>query len=143
VRDAYRRLHDAVSSGRRTLTVFEYRCDSPIAERHMRMSISAVTDREGVAAVLYQSQMLAAVPRPPLRLFAQELRAPRADPDTARPDVLLCAFCHRVAWPLDADRARRRWIDATEYYRRGGPSDVVVTDSICHACARHVVTPNV
>ncbi len=42
VQTAFRCLHGAVSAGRRSQTVFEFRCNSPIAERHMRMSISAV-----------------------------------------------------------------------------------------------------
>jgi hypothetical protein len=143
VRDAYRRLHDAVSSGRRAVTVFEYRCDAPIAERHMRMSITAVGGEAGVAAVLYQSQMLAEATRPPLRLFARELRLSNQKAAAAIPCVRLCSFCQRVGWPLEADGTRPRWIDATDYYRRGGPADVTVVDTVCPSCTRHVVLPHV
>jgi hypothetical protein len=143
VRDAYRRLHDAVSSGRRAMTVFEYRCDAPIAERHMRMSITAVHGESGVAAVLYQSQLLAEATRPPLRLFSRELRVSEQRAAAAIPCVRLCSFCQRVGWPLEADGTRPRWIDATDYYRRGGPADVTVVDTVCPSCTRHVVLPHV
>jgi hypothetical protein len=141
--DAYRRLHAALISGRRAETVFEYRCDSPIAERHMRMSITAVAGEAGVAAVLYQSQMLAEVTRPALRLFSRDLRASRRQVSEPRRMVLLCSFCQRVAWPIGSNGKTRRWIDATEYYRLGGPSDVTVSDSVCRECAKQVVAPNV
>jgi hypothetical protein len=135
VRDAYKHLHAAVSSGRRMASVFEYRCDSPIAERRMRMSITAVSDEAGVAAVLYQSQMLTETMRPPLRLFSRESRAV-GDPQTAAlPMVAMCSFCHRVEWPLGSEPGPRRWINPTDYYRRGGLSDVSVTHGICPTCA--------
>jgi hypothetical protein len=135
VRDMYQRLHAAVGSGRRVASVFEYRCDSPIAERRMRMSISAVTDETGTAAVLYQSQLLTETIRPPLRLFARELRAAKDKSASSLPMVALCSFCHRVEWPVGTAPGARRWIDPTDYYRRGGSSDVSVTHGICPACA--------
>lgn len=135
VRDTYQRLHTAVSSGRHVASVFEYRCDSPIAERRMRMSITAVTDQTGVAAVLYQSQMLSEAMRPPLRLFARKSRAARDIDAASLPMVAMCSFCHRVEWPVGPQPGPRRWIDPTDYYRRGGASDVSVTHGICPACA--------
>jgi len=143
LRDTYRRLHAAVVTGRRSETVFEYRCDSPIAERHMRMSITAVTGDGGVAAVLYQSQMLAEVRRLPLPLFSTDLRASLQRPPAPDRRVTLCAFCQRVAWPPGSDDTARRWISAADYYRRGGPPDVAVSDGVCPACTARVVTPNV
>ena len=143
VRDAYARMHAAVVAGRRAETVFEYRCDSPIAERHMRMSITPVAGDNGIAAVLYQSQMLAEVRRLPMPLFSTDLRASLQRP--AAPDrvVALCSFCQRVAWPPGPEQKTRRWISAADYYRRGGPSDGAVTDDLCPACIRRVVEPNV
>jgi hypothetical protein len=143
LRNAYRRLHAAVVARRRAETVFEYRCDSPIAERHMRMSITAVTGESGVVAVLYQSQMLAEVRRLPMPLFSADLRASQHRPPAPDRLVALCSFCQRVAWPPEADARPRRWISAAEYYRRGGRSDAVVSDGICPACMKRVVEPNV
>ena len=143
VRDAYRRLHDAVASGRRTETVFEYRCDAPLAERHMHMAISAVRGEDGVIAVLYQSQMLAEVRRLPLPLLSAEHRVSLQRPAPPERIVTLCSFCQRVAWPPGVDPARRRWISAAEFYRRGGPADAAVSDGICPPCMKRLVTPNV
>lgn len=144
VQDAYRRLHDAVATGRRAQTVFEYRCDSPIAERHMRMAITPVLGPDGVSAVLYQSQIVAAVPRLPVPLFASDARASRDRPPAPAPGriVVLCSFCQRVAWPMGASGRAPRWIGVAEFYRRGGPEDAVVSDGICAACTRRVLDPN-
>jgi hypothetical protein len=143
VGDAYRRMHRAVATGRRTETVFEYRCNSPIAERHMRMSMTAVAgDGGGVAGVLYQSQMLAEVRRLPLPLFSTDLRASLQRPVAPDRLVALCSFCQRVAWPPGAEQAARRWISAAEYYRRDGPADASVSDDVCPACNKRIVEPN-
>jgi hypothetical protein len=123
--------------------VFEYRCNSPIAERHMRMSITAVTGNGTVMAVLYQSQMLAEVRRLPLPLFSADLRMSRQRPPPPDKVVVLCSFCQRVAWPPAADDRTQRWISAADYYRRGGPPDAAVSDGVCPTCIKRVVTPNV
>jgi hypothetical protein len=144
VRDAYRRLHDAVVTGRRAQTVFEYRCDSPIAERHMRMAISPILGPDGICAVLYQSQIVAEAPRLPVPLFAPDARLVRERQPPPAPGqmVVLCSFCQRVAWPMGASERAPRWISVAEFYRRGGPEDAVVTDGICAACTRRVIDPN-
>lgn len=146
VRDAYRRLHAAVANGRRTHTVFEYRCDSPIAERHMRMAISPVAGSDATAAaVLYQSQIVSQVRRAPLPLLAAEARLRRDSAPPLAPDriVVLCSFCQRVAWPPGMHEPSRRWISVVEFYRRGGREDAMVSDGICPACLKQVIEPNV
>jgi hypothetical protein len=142
-RDAWRRLHVAVASGQRTATVFEYRCDAPGAERHMRMSITAVTADGGVAAILYQSQMLAEVRRLPLPLLSADMRESLRRPPPPKHVVVLCSFCQRVAWPPPGDGRARRWISAVEFYRRGGPPDTAISNGICPPCIKRVVIPNV
>lgn len=138
VQAAYCRLHAAVSTGTRAQIVFEYRCDLPIAERHMRMAISGVSDGRQIVSVLYQSQILEERPRPPLPLFAgQGHRA--SQPALV---VLLCTFCHRVAWPVGDARGRRRWISAVDYYRLGGPDAPAVESVICPRCEREVLAAN-
>lgn len=138
VQAAYRRLHAAVSTGRRAQVVFEYRCDSPIAERHMRMAISGVSDGRQIAAVLYQSQLIEQKLRPPLPLFSRQLRRATEHP----PVVLLCAFCQQVEWPVGEARGRRRWISTVDYYRMGGPDAAAVESVICPRCEREVLAAN-
>jgi hypothetical protein len=144
VRDAYRRLHAAVVDGWRAQTVFDYRCDSPIAERHMRMAITPVLGPLGVAGVLYQSQIVAEAPRLPVPLFSAEARVSMERRPAPPSDqiVVLCSFCQRLAWPIGARERARRWISPVEFYRRGGPEDAVVSDGICPPCAKRVVEPN-
>jgi hypothetical protein len=140
LREAYRQMHAAVASGRRDASGFQYRCDSPAVERYMRMSIRPVT---AGSLVLYQSQILAEIPRPPINLFGHEWRAagrPGLSPDMI---VELCSFCHRVVWPIGAQGPDQRWISPTEYYRLGGPADIAVSHGICLDCYAKVVRPNV
>lgn len=140
---AYRRMHAAVADGRRAETVFEFRCDSPIAERHMRMSIMAVLEHAEPIAVLYQSQILSAVERPALQLFSAGRRPNHADQAEDRISVRLCAFCQRVAWPTGKEGRASRWISAREYERLGGSSDVRLIESVCRECTELVVAPHV
>lgn len=144
VREAYRRMHEAVAKGRRSQTVFDYRCDSPIAERHMRMAITPVLGDDDVLGVLYQSQIVAEMPRLPVPLLSPAARAVRDRHPPATPDrmVTLCSFCQRVAWPQTGSQRALRWTSVAEYYRRGGPDDAVVSDGICPACTRRVLDPN-
>ena len=139
---AYRKLHAAVASGRRVETVFEYRCDSPIAERLMRMSITAIMDDDQVVGVLYQSQMLSEVVRPALRLFAREKAANRKQRAEGESPVPLCSFCQRLLWPPRERGRAPRWVSAVEFLQAGGSADAAVMDSICQECTDQVVTPN-
>lgn len=141
--DAYRRLHAAVVSGRRAAITFEYRCDSPIAERLMRMSITGITGDTAVVAVLYQSQMLSEVARPAIRLFGRGTKAARKHPEEAEQPVPLCSFCQRLLWrPREGGRSAR-WIAATEFVQAGGDADTTLVETICQECADQVVAPNV
>jgi hypothetical protein len=142
VRDAYQRMHDGVLTRRRSEAAFEFRCDSPIAERHMRMAITPVVVQDEVVAMLYQSQILAEVSRLPMPLFSSDLRAAAARPPPPDKLVTVCSFCQRVRWPPGPPQGTRRWISAPEFYRRGGPEDAMVSDGVCPQCLRRVVLPN-
>ena len=139
VRAAYRRLHAAVAERRRPQIAFEYRCDSPIAERHMRMAISPILDEGEIVALLYQSQIIFSVERPPIPLFSAEtLNRKAADGSDW---VLLCAFCQRVAWPAGR-RDRVHWITPQDFYRLGGPGDAQIEHTVCARCTRVIVDAN-
>ncbi len=132
-------LHEAAWTGSSGAFGFSYRCDSPDIERHMFMSISRITERTRTVAVLYQSIVVSETPRPPLPLFAFETRAdPAAEADRM---VTLCSYCQTVAWPAGSAGSRREWIDAVEFYRRGGRSDAVVSHGVCEACFARIVEP--
>jgi len=127
-----RKAHEVVSSGRRPLVSFDYRCDSPETERHMRLAVTPVGASGRIDAVLYQSQTMTEIPRPPMPLFSIVQRF-SGNMDDSRM-VTLCSYCHDVAWPIGADAGRREWISPEIYYQRGGHSDVVVSHGICPDC---------
>ncbi len=134
VQATYRRMHEALVSGRRREITFDYRCDAPDTERHMRMSLSAVRDGDVTVAILYQSQLNWQASRPPIGLFESAGRpAPRLDLPADR-ILAMCSFCHAVAWPLGAADSDREWIEPGEYDRRGGASDVAVSHGMCPPC---------
>lgn len=140
VASAYRVLHEAVWSGGLTTYGFEYRCDAPEVERHMRMSLSRVQEDGRPLAVLYQSVILHETRRAPIPLFGENvLSALRADP--TRPSVILCSYCHAVAWPAGAAAEGREWVEPHEYYRRGGATEVQVSHGICPPCYARIVEP--
>jgi hypothetical protein len=136
VRQSYRRMHKTVWFGGSDAFGFAYRCDAPEVERNMFMSISRIAKGSETAAVLYQSVVVSELRRPPLPLFAFEglgEQAPSADRI-----VTLCSYCQKVAWPAQAAE-RPDWIEAVEFYRRGGRTDAVVSHGICEICLKQIV----
>ena len=132
-------LHEAAWSGRADAFGFAYRCDAPDVERHMFMSISRIGEGAKTLAVLYQSIVISEIQRPPLPLFAFEMRGSHvAEADRM---VTLCSYCQMVAWPAESTCLRREWVDAVEFYRRGGRSDAVVSHGVCEACFARIVEP--
>lgn len=123
-------LHRRILERQRSVISFEYRCDSPDTIRRMRMSLRPLVEHQRVVAVLYQSILLEQVPRPRMSLFERfetgEL-------------VTLCTYCHDVAWPPGASDKDRTWIEPEEYYRRGGPAEVVVSHGMCPECYDRVM----
>lgn len=143
VRNVYRRLHDSVRGSQRRQIVFDYRCDAPETARHMRMSIGRIADGDRLIALLYQSQLLRAVARVPIPMFASEMRLPRGKPADDKPIVTLCSYCHVVA-PAGADTsAAHAWMQPEDYYRAGHPAEIYVSHGICPDCYRRVVCANV
>ena len=141
VRDCFRKLHDAVWNGRSTAVGFEYRCDAPEIERKMHMSLSLIRSGEAPYAVLYQSIVVSESPRVPLPLFAADLLTGRREPRPGVQIVRLCSYCQKVALPEEPAGGQPEWMEAAEYYRRGGGSQVSVSHSVCRNCFERVVAP--
>ena len=142
VREACERLHDSVCQRWRPVITYEYRCDAPDVERRMRMSISPVAGQGNVVMALYQSQLLAEAPRLPLGLMSMKHRAGATGAQSSDEQVVLCSFCHDIAWPIGARQEHQIWIAIEDYYRRGGLSEVIVSHGICPRCIERIVTPN-
>jgi hypothetical protein len=142
VREACERLHDSVCQRQRPVIAYEYRCDAPDVERRMRMSISPVAGRGNVVMALYQSQLVAEAPRLPLGLMSMKDRTVPTEADSSDEPVVLCSFCHDIAWPIGARQEHQIWIAIEDYYRRGGLSEVIVSHGICPRCIERIVRPN-
>ncbi len=137
VRDAYARFMDALRQGRTETIGFSFRCDSPGARRRFRMAITRVEEDGTLRALLFQSQRLSERARVPLALFDFAAMRARIEDIAAAPIVEMCSLCQRVAFPPGG--ATREWVEADEYYRRGGPGEVCVSHTVCPHCEHHVV----
>jgi hypothetical protein len=136
VRQGYRSMHEAAWSGRFDTFGFAYRCDAPDVERNMFMSISRIAEGTITKAVLYQSIIVSEFHRPPVPLFAFEMpREPAAEADRI---VTLCSYCQRVQWPVRGTEPHE-WIEAVEFYQRGGRTDAVASHGICEVCLEQIV----
>jgi hypothetical protein len=137
--ECYRRLHHAIWSRGHLAVGFEYRCDTPETERHMRMSLSLIRSGETPVAVLYQSITISETARVPLPLFAADLMTARQPAGVDDLVVKLCSYCQKVEWPDYDAVTEPEWIEASEYYWRGGVSDVVISHAVCAPCYRRVI----
>jgi hypothetical protein len=136
VQRSYRSMHEAACRGQFNTFGFAYRCDAPNVERNMFMSISRIVEGSEAVAVLYQSIIVSELYRAPLPLFRFEALAERAAPSDHV--VTLCSYCQKVAWQV-AEAGHAEWIEAVEFYRRGGPTDAAVTHGICETCFEQIV----
>ena len=80
-----------------------FRCDSPEMRRYMRLEIEPLRER----AVEFRGVLVAAEPRPHLRLLARN--APRSEPL-----LVSCSFCLRIRLPDD------EWVEAEDAVVRLG-----------------------
>ena len=95
--------------------------DTPIIGR-------AIAD--AIEYLLYQSVALDSRPRPPLALFDV------AASGLERPDLLrICCVCAKVAWKSSEADAAPQWIDAEDYYARGGKEVSMLSHGFCEPCA--------
>lgn len=130
----YRSIHQDIIEGRRPQLVFTYRCDAPDRERHMRMAVSGLRSGDRLIGVLYQSQMIEAMRRPPIEFLSTGRARP---PSPALLDVLVCSFCGDVAsGTLDPDRAN--WVPPAAFYASVGDKPVRVVDAACPRCASEI-----
>lgn len=134
VRDTYRQLFLGVMAGTRHSVKIDYRCDSPILKRSMRLAVTIVPGDPEPEYLLYQSLTLAIEQRPAIPLFG----APAAGANW--PDALkVCSCCAKVQWPVassgpEAEWPAAEWIEPQEYYRRGGAEVILLTHGFCPPC---------
>lgn len=136
VRERYRRylthltLGDEAGRG----VQFAFRCDSPDLRRDLRMSIGAIRRGAALVGFLFQTIVMSETLRPPVNLFDFAGLAAALRSHGGEPIVRMCSFCQRVAWPPDTIGPALEWIEAEDYYRRGGPSPVRISHGVCLDC---------
>ncbi|MGC2854771.1 PAS domain-containing protein [Novispirillum sp. DQ9] len=142
VRDSYRLHMERAAAMPERPRVFECRCDTPGLSRVIRMSIGAVRDDAGkVEGFLFQSVVVRTSERVPVALFAFPPPPARVEEEEG-PFLGMCSYCQRVRFPAGSAEGQGEWIDAVEYYRRGGDNDVVISHGICPDCFEGVVQAN-
>jgi hypothetical protein len=119
VQQAYRRLARLVLDRKRPHVGFSYRCDGPLVERQMRMTIGAITDGREPVGVLYHSQVMHERQRPWSKPFVAR--------DGLKTTATVCGFCHKV-------KRGSLWTRPRLYYAEGGHSDVRLQHDICPTC---------
>jgi hypothetical protein len=128
VRDTLERLFHDVVAQRRTALRFDYRCDAPEVRRDMRLSVTPVQVDGSVCGLLYQSITLSSLPRPAIGLFAAGV----VGSDVTA--LKMCSICARLAWPPGDDSGPQGWVEALEYYRRGGEEVTLLSHGLCERC---------
>lgn len=141
VRDTYRLHMERAAAMPGSPRSFECRCDTPELSRVIRMSISALPEvAAGKPGFLFQSVVVRTAERVPVALFA--FPPPKADQSADAPFLGLCSYCHDVRFPAGSAEGEGEWIDAVEYYRRGGDNAVVISHGVCPRCFETVVQDN-
>lgn len=131
-------LEDLEQQGPAARSVFAFRCDSPDKRREMRMAISPLILRGQHSGWLFHSVIWEEVSRPPMGLFDYSDLMSRLASETSAPALRMCSICQNVVDPAGDSGTGEQWIDASEYYRRGGQEDVVITHGICPGCYERV-----
>jgi hypothetical protein len=131
VREIYRRYAEETLQSSKSAALAT-RCDSPGIRRELRLAITPLRRAGVVRGLLFQSLTVDELVRPPIDLFDFKAVAALVDRRRQLPIVTLCSFCQRVNKP--ATQGEPPWIDAEEYYRLGGTSDVRISHGLCPDC---------
>lgn len=135
VRTAYRRLLERLRLGEPQISL-PCHCDAPGLVRDMRMTITALRQHRVLRGFLFQSITIAEHTRPPMRLF--EFARPQ-NMESA-PLIAMCSLCERVSPPeADCGDHAAPWLEAEQYYARGGSSHVRISHTVCPSCFRQWV----
>ena len=138
VQDTYGALTERLNADPDKKIIIPYRCDSPTERRDMRLSISAVRSRSRLVGYLYVSTMLSAQSRLPLNVFDFQSMAAADQERQLLPMLAMCSYCQRLNC---GDETQEGWIEAPEYYRRGGTDAVRISHGICQECLDRILGP--
>jgi hypothetical protein len=138
VQDSYATLTEQLKSDPATKVAIAYRCDSPTERRDMRLSISAVRSGGRLVGYLYVSTTLSTQSRPHLNVFDFQSMIAWAENQQALRMLAMCSYCQRLNC---GDEVHEDWVEAPEYYRRGGTDAVKISHGICQGCLDRILGP--
>jgi len=133
VRQSYRDYMETLSeAGGSERGAFGYRCDAPERMRQMRMAISPLVFDGVMHGFLFHSVVWEEAVRPAIALYDFSGLLERMERESGQPHLSMCSYCQRVRHPAGTEAGE--WVEATEYYRRGGDEQVVISHGICPDC---------
>ncbi|MBV9046553.1 MAG: hypothetical protein JO294_15640 [Alphaproteobacteria bacterium] len=125
-RDAYSTLYEKLWSGDLPRCALRVRCDSPGLKRVMRLVLAPLHFGGQTKGIVHQSLLVHETQRPAVDLFREYYRHTTA---WTGPLLKMCSYCQKVHMSGD------HWVEAEDYYRLGGSSDVRISHGICEPCA--------
>lgn len=130
--ELYERIYEALWTRKLAKHSSAFRCNSPSRRREYRLTLTPLMSENEVIGILHQSLPISETLRPPLDIFDPEVRRKFFD----GPLVRICSYCLCV-W----DENSGAWIEAEDYYKKGGSSQVHLTHGICPSCKEKVLAP--
>ncbi|MEX2454933.1 MAG: hypothetical protein WD470_09530 [Rhodospirillaceae bacterium] len=131
VQTELRNVFRTLKTRERERWLMPFRCDSPGERRNMRLSITPIDGKGGVAGFLFQSILLSVETRPPIDLFDFKALSGLMAELRDLPLVRMCSYCQRVN---DEEHTHGDWQEAERYYALGGTSQVRISHGICGPC---------
>ncbi len=142
VQQSYRRYMDALHDDPTDSVTFPFRCDGPDIRRELHMAITALHDGDNVEGFLFHSVTLFENHRPSLNIFDHKALQAALLLDRQRPIVAVCSYCLKLRYPDSNAEDPRTWMEAEDYYRFGGSSEVRLSHGICPDCYKDCVLAN-
>jgi hypothetical protein len=138
VRDTYEAFMDQLRITPDRKIVVPYRCDAPHERRDLRLTITGVRSEGRLTGYLFISTPISTQPRPHLSIFDFQSMLSPSERLRSLPFVAVCSYCQRVHREGEGHAG---WVEAPEYYRRGGTDAVRLIHRICPDCMDGIVSP--
>lgn len=142
VQESYRRYIDALHRDPTEPVTFSFRCDGPAIRRDLHMSITALHHSDNIEGFLFHSVTLFEDHRPPLNIFDYKSLKAALEIDSRKPIIAICSYCLKLRRPDDDAGNIHAWMEAEDYYRGGGSSEVRLSHGICPDCYKNRVMSN-
>lgn len=138
VRTYLRQVLDRIAEDPNWCWVLPFRCDAPDRERGICQSLRPIFSGQDCTGFLFQSIEQYSRQRPPIHLYNFKTIHQLNSEDPTTPIVQMCSWCQRVKYePISDDT----WINAEDYYAKGGRTNVRLSHGICSRCRKTTADP--